>query len=275
MFGRVGIIGVGLMGGSFSLAYKKRFPSSWIVGFARNKNSYRRLKRLKIVDEVTDDLKKLVRESELVVLALPVKKIEEYLLKIEPFVQKKTIVIDLGSTKKNIEEVAQGLSYSKNFVGCHPLCGSEKSGAEFATSDLYKNKICIITSSLRKDSTRKIRKMWHSLQTKTIFINPSLHDEMMAYLSHFPHLVSFSLVKVTPSRFFSFPLRSFAELTRTAKANIYLWSDIFLVNRNNLVKVIDQFIAILEKFKKNLKENDAEAVFKLLKEISKKASLLR
>jgi len=275
MFKRVGIIGVGLMGGSFSLAYKKRFPSSWVVGFARNKNSYKRLKRLKIVDEATEDLKTLVRESELVVLALPVKKIEEYLLKIEPFVQKKTIVVDLGSTKENIEKVAQGLNYSKNFVGCHPLCGSEKSGAEFATSELYKDKVCIITSSFKKKSTRKIKRMWHLLGVKTVFVNPHLHDEILAYLSHFPHLLSFSLVKVVPSDFFSFNLKSFKALTRMAKSNIYLWSEIFLVNRKNLVKVINQFVITLEKFKKNLKANNSRVLIRMLKEVNKKVFLPR
>jgi len=269
MFKRVGIIGVGFMGGSFSLAYKKRFPSSQIIGFARNDKSFYKLKRLKIVDEVFKDLKKVV-DVDLVVLGLPVKKIEEYLLKIDPFLKKNTIVIDLGSTKKNIEREAKKLKYANNFVACHPLCGSEKSGAEFAQDNLYENNICVITSSPKRRSTQKIKKMWQALGMRVIFMSADFHDKVLAYLSHLPHLISFSLVKTVPSNFFSFNLRSFQDLTRIAKSNIYLWKEIFFANRKNIIKVLTHFINTLEDFKKILEKKDGKALEKLLKKINKK-----
>ncbi len=269
MFKRVGIIGVGFMGGSFSLAFKKKFSSSQIIGFARNDESFYKLKRLKIVDEVFKDLRKVV-DVDLVVLGLPVKKIEEYFLKINPFLKKDTIVIDLGSTKKNIEKEAKKLKYANNFVACHPLCGSEKSGAEFSQDNLYENNICVITSSPKRKSTQKIKKMWQALGMKVIFMSADLHDKVCAYLSHLPHLISFSLVKTVPSNFFYFNLRSFQDLTRIAKSNIYLWKDIFLANQKNVIKVLTHFINTLEDFKKILGRKDEKALEKLLKKINKK-----
>jgi len=269
MFKRVGIIGVGFMGGSFSLAYKRKFPSSQIIGFARNDKSFYKLKRLKIVDEVFKDLRKVV-DVDLVVLGLPVKKIEEYLLKINPFLKKDTIVIDLGSTKKNIEREAKKLKHANNFVACHPLCGSEKSGAEFAQDNLYENNICVITSSPKRKSTQKIKKMWQALGMKVVFMSADFHDKILAYLSHLPHLISFSLVKTVPSNFFSFNLRSFQDLTRIAKSNIYLWEEIFLANRENITEALKQFMNTLEDFKRILEYKDEKSLKELLKRVSKK-----
>src|SRR3989338_9365744 len=135
---KIAIIGVGLMGGSLALALKKRFPAKRVYGFARSRSSFRKLQRLGFLDKVEKDLAKLVCDADLVVLGSPVEAICGYFKEISPFLKKGSIVIDLGSTKSLIHKRAKkDLPPGVSFVGCHPLAGSEKSGAEHATTSLY------------------------------------------------------------------------------------------------------------------------------------------
>ncbi|RKY33778.1 MAG: hypothetical protein DRP68_01195 [Candidatus Omnitrophota bacterium] len=273
MFKRIGIIGVGLMGGSFSLAFKEKFSQAEVLGFARNINSLRKLKRLKIVDKATQDLKEVVRGSDLIVLALPIYLIIDYLKRIKPFMNSKTIVIDLGSTKMDIHKAVKRLSLEKNFVGCHPLCGSEKSGAMYANKDLYKNSLCIITSNPRKSKVRKIKKLWESLEAKVYFLPPAYHDRIISYLSHLPHIISFSLAEAVPLKYYRFFPRSFLDMLRVATSPPHIWNDIFISNRKNIIKSLNNFLKLLEEFKKALANRDIKKIEKLIVRANKKAKL--
>ncbi|MCD6583578.1 MAG: prephenate dehydrogenase/arogenate dehydrogenase family protein [Candidatus Omnitrophica bacterium] len=273
MFKKIGIIGVGLMGGSFSLAFKEKFPQVEIIGFARNINSLRKLKRLRIVDKATQDLKEVVKGSGLIVLALPIYLIIDYLKKIKPFITKNTIVIDLGSTKTDIHRAVKKLSLENNFVGCHPLCGSEKSGAMYANRNLYKNSLCIITSNPKKSKVKKIKKLWESLEAKVYFLSPSYHDRVVSYLSHLPHIVSFSLAEVVPLSYCQFFPRSFLDMIRIATSSSHVWRDIFISNRKNIIESLDSFFRLLEEFKKAVANRDIKKVEKLIVRANKKAKI--
>lgn len=271
MFNRVGIVGVGLMGGSFALAYKKRFPESFISGFARSQSSYRKLKNLKIVDRVSKDLKEVVANSDLLVLGLPVYAIIEYLKIIVPYLRKDTVMMDLGSTKVEIEETAQAvLPYPYNFVGCHPLCGGEKSGPEYARKDLYKNSLCIITSSKRRKSTQKIKRLWERFGAEVCFMSPSEHDRVISYVSHLPHIISFGLIELIPRNYYPFSSSSFREMTRIGASSAYLWRDIFLSNSKNIAQSITGYIKVLERFKELIEKKKGEQLFLAIKEANKK-----
>lgn len=271
MFKKVGIIGVGFMGGSFALAYKEKFPQSFIFGFARSQSSYRRLRKLNILDKVSKDLEEVVSDSELVVLSLPIYVIIEYFKIITPYLKKNTILIDLGSTKVEIEKAAQkSLFYPNNFVGCHPLCGSEKSGGEYAQKDLYKNSLCIITSSKRLKSTRMIKKLWESLGSKVYFMSASNHDKIISYVSHLPHILSFSLIKLVPKTYYSFSSSSFQEMTRIGASSAYLWRDIFLSNSKNITKNITAYIKVLQGLNDLIKKKKGRQLFSTIKKTSEK-----
>ncbi|MCK4810385.1 MAG: prephenate dehydrogenase [Candidatus Omnitrophica bacterium] len=271
MFKRVGIIGVGLMGGSFALAFKEKFPQSKTVGFARKESSFKRLKKIDILDEVSSDLKKVVKGSDLLVLALPVSLIVDYLELIAPFLGKETVVMDLGSTKREIHRVAKKLLPKRdNFVGCHPLCGSEKSGAEYAYKDLYKGTLCLITSASKNKNVKNIRMVWKAFGAKVRFLTPGMHDKILSYISHFPHILSFSLTKLVPSKFYQFSSLSFHDMTRVSASAARLWTEIFLSNQQNINKNISEFVEILGTFKNLIEEGKEKELFSFIKAINRK-----
>lgn len=272
---KIAIIGVGFMGGSLSLALKKKFPSMSIWGYARSKKSYNKLKKLKILDRVERDLRKVVEEADIVVLALPVEAIISYLMRIAPFLKKGAIVFDLGSSKKLIEtEATRYLSKDVSFVGCHPLCGSEKSGAEFSCKHLYQGALCLITSSPKNKGVKTVKRLWEKLGSRVLFISPDLHDKILSCVSHVPHFVSFSLTHLVPDNYLKFSPSSFKDLTRISGSPPWVWADIFLSNRNNILKDLKRFTEILRKFECILKEGDKKKIIALIEKANKKQRLL-
>lgn len=268
---KIAILGVGLMGGSLSLALRKKFPGVSVWGYARSRRSYDKLRKLKILNRVERDLKNAVENADLVVLALPVGVIISYFKKITPFLKKGAIVFDLGSSKGVIEKgITECLPKGVSFVGCHPLCGSEKSGAEFSKRDLYQRGVCLITSSPQSKATKRIKKIWEKLGSKAIFISPQRHDKFLSYLSHLPHLISFSLTKGFPEDHLKFTLQSFKDLTRISLSPASVWAEIFLSNKKNVLADLNKFIKTLRKFESLIKENDEDKIIDLIKKINTK-----
>ena len=269
---KVAIIGVGLMGGSFALAIKEAFKNIEVVGYARSKKSYFKLKKLNILDDVKLNLEEVVKDADLVILSTPIYIILEYLKKISKFLKKDAIVIDLGSTKELIEKEASKLNI--NFVGCHPICGSEKNSAIFSDKNLYKNSICFITSLENSSLAKFIKKIWDKLGAKVIFISPSLHDKILSSLSHLVHIIAFSLVDFIPKEYLKFSTKSFKDLTRIAASSKDIWTDIFLSNRKNIIKDIKRYIKNLEKFKSLLEENNYKKIYNLIDRVNNKYKFL-
>ena len=268
---KIGVLGVGLMGGSLSLALRKKFPEVSVWGYARSQKSYDKLKKLKVLNKVERDLQKVVEDADMVALALPVEVIISYFKKITPFLKKGAIVLDLGSSKGLIEKsITKCLPNGVSFVGCHPLCGSEKSGAEFSKIDLYKGAVCLVTSSAQNQATKKVKRIWEKLGSKVIFISPQRHDKFLSYLSHLPHLISFSLTKGFSKDHLKFSLQSFKDLTRISISPASVWAEIFLSNKKNVLTDLDKFIKALKKFESLIKKNDKDKIIDLIKKINSK-----
>ena len=268
---KIGILGVGLMGGSLSLALKKKFPEASIWGFARSQRSYDKLKRIKVLGRVERNLKNVVENADLVVLALPVEAIIDHFKKIIPFLKKGAIVFDLGSSKGVIEKsITKRLPRGVSFVGCHPLCGSEKSGAEFSRGNLYQGGVCLITSSPQSKATKVVKKIWEKLGSRVIFISPQRHDKFLSYLSHLPHLIAFSLTEGFSKDHLKFTLQSFKDLTRISISPASVWAEIFLSNKKNILADLNTFRKILKKFENLIKKNDKDKIIDLIKKINTK-----
>ena len=266
---KIAILGVGLMGGSLSLALRKKFPGVSIWGYARSQKSCNKLKRIRILNRVERDLKKVVEGADLVVLALPVEVIISYFKKIVPFLKKGAIVFDLGSSKRVIEKsITRYLPKEVGFVGCHPLCGSERSGAEFSKRNLYQGAVCLITSSPQSKATKRVKKIWEKLGSKVIFISPQRHDKILSYLSHLPHLISFSLTEGFSKDHLKFSLQSFKNLTRISLSPASVWAEIFLSNKKNVLADLNKFIKTLKKFESLIKKNDKDKIIDLIKKIN-------
>lgn len=268
---RVAIIGVGFMGGSLALAMRKKFPKLKVWGFARSQKSYRKLKKLGLLHRVEKDLSKLLLDADLVVFALPVKAISDYFKQASPFLKKGAIVLDLGSTKELIAKSAKkNLPKEVSFVGCHPLAGSEKSGAEFSRVNLYQNSLCLITSSKQLKATRVVKGLWQKIGCRVVFIGPKQHDKILCSISHLPHLISFSLKSLVSDNYRKFSMASFRDLTRIADSPAPVWADIFLSNKNNVLRNLRQYLAILKKFESSLKKSDKPGLLKLIAKANSK-----
>ncbi len=272
---KIAILGVGFMGGSLALALKNEFSAIEVSGYARSKMAYQKLKKLKILDRVDLNLEECVKDADLVAMAMPVEVIEEYFKKMKNFLKKGAIVFDLGSSKKIIEKSAKKyLPQRVEFVGCHPLCGSEKSGAQFSNPKLYQGELCLITSSSRKKAVRKIKQLWQSLGSRVEFVDSEFHDKVLSFVSHLPHLISFSLTHSVPKDYLKFSSKSFKDLTRISKSPSCVWAEIFLSNRANILIDLKQFQKTLASFGKLIKNGDKKKIINLINKINLKQQKL-
>lgn len=268
---KTAIVGMGFMGGSLAIALKKEFPQMDVWGYARSEQSWQRVNHY-LPDRVERDLERLVKDADLIVFALPVFIIVEYFQKIAPFIKKGAIVCDLASSKVVIEKAAKKyLPKGIKFVGCHPLCGTEKSGIEYADSNLYSQAVCVITSLATRKQTQTVSEMWKTLGMKVKFINAKVHDELLSSFSHLPHAISFSLVKATsiPLEHIDLLPSSWKSLTRIAQSPANVWADIFLSNKKNILKDIKAFQAALKELSGVIKSGEKDKVEQLIKQINK------
>ncbi|MFA5272472.1 MAG: prephenate dehydrogenase [Candidatus Omnitrophota bacterium] len=271
---KITILGVGFMGGSLAAAIKNNFPGISVIGYARSKASYSKLIKLEILDRVERDLAKSVEASDIIVLASPIYSIVEHLKKIDPYLKENAIVIDLGSSKEIIEKsVLKYLSKKVSFVGCHPLCGSDKSGAEFFNPNIYKGAVCLVTTP-RSKGVEVIKKMWEKLGSRVVFINAKTHDKMLSSTSHLMHLISFSLTGFVPKNYIKFAAASLRDLTRISNSPANVWADIFISNKNNVVRDIDKFVKTLCTFKQLIRKNKKAEIINYIKRINKKHKAL-
>lgn len=228
---KVCIVGVGLIGGSIGLALKKKKLAREVVGVARRKESAAKAAAFRAVDWSTLNLAEGVGDADLVILAAPISTILEQIHEIKPYLSKKALVIDVGSSKVEIEKAARGL---RNFVGCHPMAGSEKLGVEYASADLFKDSVCFMTKP-----NSVIQKFWKNLGAIPVLVDAKKHDHCVARMSHLPHALAFSLFQAKKSYPKNLPLNpSIRELARLAKSDPELWADIFISNREAALEAI-------------------------------------
>ncbi len=267
---KIAILGVGFMGGSLALALGKKFPSKAIWGYARSKKSFARLKKLKVVGQLSQDLKKVVKDADIVALAMPVEVIIDYFKRISPFLKEEAIVFDLGSSKNAIQKSAgKYLPKRVSFIGCHPLCGSEKAGARFADRNLYKDCLCLITTPSSK-AAKVVKGLWEALGAKVVFMSSQRHDKILSFVSHLPHLISFAFSDSVPKNYEKFASASFNDLTRISVSPAVVWAEIFLSNKKNILSDLNKFRKSLKRFESLLKKNDKEAVIELVSKINSK-----
>ncbi len=262
-FNSVLIIGIGLIGGSLALALKEKNITKTIIGFGRNKERLIEAQRLSIIDEYTLSLKE-VKNTDLVVLATPLRIFEKITREISPFMKTGSILMDVGSVKhwvvKTLEEL---IPSGVHFIGTHPIAGSDKTGFEHAKANLFKGAKVIITPTdkTHKEALDKITKMWQNVGAIVEYMSPEKHDSLYALMSHLPHLLSFCLVNTVDRierNSIKYAGSGFKDTTRIAKSSPEIWKDIFLLNRDNIINVLHVFLDNIAEIKYYLKNNEAE-----------------
>ncbi len=246
------IVGLGLMGGSFGLATRNYFTK--IIGVDHNKSHCKDALKLGLVDEIVE-LKDL-EKADVIILAIPIRGIISVLNKLSKLSLKKDVtIIDFGSTKESIiKECPKNIR--KNLVASHPMTGTEYSGPNAAIADLYKNKIMVVCD-IEDSGEKQVETafdIFKFLEMKVKIMNSKEHDRHAAFISHMPHIVSFSIANSVLNQedrehIVTLAAGGFKDMSRLAKSNPEMWGDIFRENKKNLLDSIEAFKKELKKAK--------------------------
>ncbi len=245
MFLKIGIIGLGLMGGSLGIAVKKSYEAIEVIGFDHNAQHCIAALELGIVDKVVDTLEDFYGVDALF-LAVPVDGIIS-LLKNLPEIEESTAIIDLGSTKEKIVQSVPA-KIRQNFVAAHPMTGTEKSGPTAAIEGLYHGKavvLCDIEESGEKQKNLA-KQLFTDIGMKIFYMDAKGHDRHAAYISHMPHALSYALANAVmkqenPKAIIALAGGGFKDMSRIAKSSPNMWRDVFRQNKMHLLDGIDSF----------------------------------
>ena len=270
MFDNVGIVGVGLIGSSMALEIRNRGLSKTIIGFDSNEKNLNDAIKSGVIDEYAslND----IGICDFVITAAPVLSIPKILKEVFSKLKKDSIVIDVGSVKGAIiDEVKDFLTDNVYYVPVHPIAGIEKFGVQAAKIGLFKDAYCIITpfDDVNTFALNKVENFIRLLEMRVEIMDPYEHDEVFAYISHLPHIIAYGLVSMIEEKNnekFKFIGGGFRDFTRIAASSERMWSDIFLLNKKNMLKSIDEFINHIEKIKLLLEEDNAEELMDYLKQ---------
>ncbi|MBO1225363.1 MAG: prephenate dehydrogenase/arogenate dehydrogenase family protein [Candidatus Scalindua sediminis] len=278
-FGIVAVIGTGLIGGSIGLGLKERRLAKLVIGAGHRKVSINKALQIKAIDEGTIDIEKAVKRADIVILATSVDLIPDLARKAIPLMKRSAILTDVGSTKGYIvsqinKEIKDKCGRNDlNFIGAHPLAGSEQRGIESARPDLFEDSVCILTPTnlSSKRCVEKISNMWKALGAKISILKPHVHDEIVAFTSHLPHFIASELTNVVDEKHWKFGANGLRDTTRIASGDPKLWLSIWKQNR---VKIIEALQCFSEETKSMLRDMEEENDNEILNRL-KKAKALR
>lgn len=250
MFEQLGLIGCGLMGGSFALAMKRAGLVKRVVGYSKSPSTTERARQMGVIDVEAPSALLAVSGADVVLLAVPVAATEATLKAIRHLVTHKMLIMDVGSTKRDVVDAARRVlrEHASSFVACHPVAGKEVSGVDHADADLYHGKQLIITPTGRTDpgKVQQAVQLWEALGSHVQQMTPEAHDAAFAAVSHMPHLIAFALMQAITSQpngkeFLSLAGPGFRDFTRIAASDAKMWRDILLANKQELLEQCSAF----------------------------------
>ena len=263
------IIGVGLIGGSFALALKRAGVVKRVVGVGRTRSNLNTALSRGVIDEIARDAATAVHDADLVLIGTPVGQMAGVMKRIAPHLGKHTVVTDGGSTKQDVIACARrylGRNFSQ-FVPAHPMAGTENSGAAAAFADLYCGRRVILVPQ-RETSARalaRVRAAWLACGAQVVRLQAREHDEILAAVSHLPHVVAFALMgmlarRKNAKRLLGFSAGGLRDTVRIAGSSPEMWRDIFLANRSALLAAMDDYAREMERMRVALKASDGDAL---------------
>jgi len=267
-FETIAVVGVGLIGGSIALAAKSHGAARIVLGVGRNPGRLEEAQRRGIIDEGTVDLPAAAARADLLVFCSPVDVIAAGVREAARACRPGTLITDAGSVKACLcGDLAQGLLPQVEFVGAHPLAGSEKQGFEHAEARLFEKRICVVTpcGTNSRGAVERISGFWKKLGSRIIEMSPAAHDRALAETSHLPHLVAAALAATLSADNRPLAASGFRDTTRVASGDAELWTAIFLENREQLLASLSRYDALLDRFRQALEQNDTSALKELLK----------
>ncbi|MBN2376228.1 MAG: prephenate dehydrogenase/arogenate dehydrogenase family protein [Sedimentisphaerales bacterium] len=263
----VTIVGLGLLGGSVGLAIDRVFPHIKRVGFSHRQVTRDKALEAEVVDLVYNNIPEAVRDADLVILASPIGTFSDLLGQMAEHLRDTAVVTDVGSTK--VLPVRWGQKKLKGkveFLGSHPMAGSEQRGVEFARADLFDGAHCILTpTEATKNSTVKLLSdFWEALGMLVCQMSPNEHDKVLARISHLPHVLAAALINCNDLEQMMLCGKGFLDTTRIASGPAGVWRDILMANASNGAAAVGRLIRELQKVQKTLKEKDEKKIVQML-----------
>lgn len=263
---KIGIVGPGLLGGSVALAIKSHNLPALIVGVGHRSHSIDRALEIGAIDQGSLDLRELAG-CQLVIIATPIGLIRQTIMDLGAVLAPGAIVTDVGSTKRDICRWGRSLAKRKiEFVGSHPIAGSEKRGVDFARHDLFVNANCFVTpvAGNTSQAVELVCELWKTLGMRVVKTSPSEHDKLLAAVSHLPHIVAAGLMNTCREDQIKFSGTGFMDTTRIASGDVNLWHDIVVSNADYLSATLKKLTTELEKVRQAIDKGDSKAICQFL-----------
>ncbi len=277
MFEQLGLIGCGLMGGSFALALKRAGLVKRVVGYSKSPSTTERARQLGVIDVEAPSALLAVSGADIVLLAVPVAATEATFKAIRHLVGPNTLIMDVGSTKRDVVDAARRVLRDQvgSFVPCHPITGKEVSGVDYADADLYTSKQVILTP-IERTLTVQLQKavdVWTALGCHVVKMSPQAHDAAYAAVSHLPHLIAFALINGIMGQehgkdYMALAGPGFRDFTRIAASDPTMWRDIMIANREELLEQSKIFQQTLRSLEQLISGGNGDALEALIEQAS-------
>jgi len=276
---QLSVIGLGLLGGSVSLAVLRSFARVKVIGYSHRPSTRNKARKLTVSTDIVESLKSSVACADLVILATPIITFEKIFIEITDSLPNGCIVTDVGSTKILPHRwAAKNLPNGVHYIGSHPIAGSEQRGIEFARDDLFEGAMCILTTTKKTDPQplQTLKSFWSKLGCSIKIMTPVEHDRIFAHVSHLPHITAAALLNANNKEELKYAGKGFIDTSRIASGPANIWSDVLLTNINNMTKSIDKIIAELMKIKTAIQKENKQQIEQLLEKArTKRANLIK
>ena len=278
----IGIIGLGLIGGSMAIDLRRNKFADRFIGCDNIELNAVTAQRIGLVDEIVS-YDELIRQSDLIILSVPVSAALTMLSDILDKINDNQVVTDVCSTKEKLNDSVHYHPKRKNYVASHPMAGTEFNGPWAAIPNLFAGRAGIICNAEDSDykAVELVRRMYDCLNMRIIYMRAAHHDVHTAYVSHISHVISFALAltvldkEKNEKNIFDLASGGFASTARLSKSNADMWTPIFLQNKENVLSVLDSYMDKLHQFKEAIKEHDENALRKLIEEANRIKRILR
>ena len=277
MFNQLGVIGCGLMGGSFALAMKRAGLVKRVIGYSKSPSTTERAKKLGVIDQVAESALLAVAGSDIVLIAVPVSATEATFKAIRHLIEPGVLIMDVGSTKRDVVDAARRVLKDRigSFVPVHPIAGKEVSGIAHADASLYAGRQVILTPlpKTQPELVQKATDVWAAIGAQVLRMTPENHDAAFAAVSHLPHLLAFAFFNAVARQpagrdYLSLGGPGFRDFTRIAASNPAVWRDILMANREEVLKQTQRFRAALDAMEHVISTENTEALEELIRSAS-------
>ena len=277
MFQQLGVIGCGLMGGSFALALKRAGLVKRVIGYSKSPSTTERAKKLGVIDVAAESALLAVSGSDIVLIAVPVAATETTFKAIRHLVEPNVLVMDVGSTKRDVVDTARRVLRERivSFVPAHPIAGKESAGVQHADAALYEGRQVILTP-LPQTSPVMVQRatdVWSAIGSQVLKMTAENHDAAFAAVSHLPHLLAFAYFNAIANQsagrdYLSLAGPGFRDFTRIAASDPSIWRDILMANREEVLQQMQRFRQSLESFETALRAGNTQATEDLIRSAS-------